>query len=179
MPKDNVWKIAVLWILAVPGAAAGASPIHVWAPTPAEAGRYLVLVGGCNDCHTPGWDPSGGKVPMTRWLTGSPVGFEGPWGTTYPANLRLFVQRVSEPQWLAMFKSKAPLPQFPMRPPMPWVNIHRLSVRDLKALYVFIHGLGPMGRPAPAYTPPGQRPTTPYIVFVPQKPTAGPTSPRP
>jgi hypothetical protein len=31
---------------------AGATPI-VLATSDIEAGRYLVLVGGCNDCHTP------------------------------------------------------------------------------------------------------------------------------
>ena len=176
MLKGNVWKMAALWVFTIPAAVAGTSSPHVWAPTAVDAGRYLVVAGGCNDCHTPGWDPSGGKTPLTRWLTGSPVGFEGRWGTTYPANLRLLVQEVSEAQWVAMFKSKTPLPQYPMRPPMPWVNVHRLSVRDVRALYVFIRGLGPMGKPAPAYAPPGQLPTTPYIIFVPQQPKASLTN---
>ena len=128
-----------------------------------------MIAGGCNDCHTPGWDRSGGKTPLARWLTGSSVGFEGPWGTTYPANLRLLVQEVSEAQWVAMFKSKTPLPQYPMLPPMPWANIHELSVRDVRAIYFFIRNLGPFGKPAPAYVGPGQIPSTPYIIFVPQK----------
>ena len=47
-------------------------------------GRYLVQIGGCNDCHTPGYAMSGGKVPEKQWLTGDAVGWNGPWGTTYP-----------------------------------------------------------------------------------------------
>ncbi|MHB1543552.1 MAG: cytochrome C [Gammaproteobacteria bacterium] len=175
MLKGNVWKMAALWVFTIPAAVAGASSPHVSAPTRAAAGRYLVIAGGCNDCHTPGWDPSGGKTPLARWLTGNPVGFKGPWGTTYPANLRLLAQEVSQATWIAMFKSKAPLPQFPMRPPMPWVNVHRLSVRDVRDLYIFIRSLGPMGQPAPAYVPPGQLPTTPYIIFIPKQPKAGST----
>ena len=132
--KNKIWKIVALWAFAIPAAVAGTSSPHVSAPTTVEAGRYLVQAGGCNDCHTPGWGPSGGMTPLTRWLTGSRVGFEGPWGTTYPANLRLLVHEMSEAQWVAMFKSKTPLPQYPMRPPMPWVNIHRLSVRDVRAI---------------------------------------------
>ena len=52
-------------------------------------GRYLVEIAGCNDCHTAGYAPSGGKVPEAQWLTGDALGFAGPWGTTYPGNLRL------------------------------------------------------------------------------------------
>ena len=28
---------------------------HIAAASPVEAGRYLVKIGGCNDCHTPGF----------------------------------------------------------------------------------------------------------------------------
>ncbi|MEJ2396973.1 MAG: cytochrome C, partial [Gammaproteobacteria bacterium] len=28
-----------------------------------ERGRYLVRIGGCNDCHTAGYAESGGKTP--------------------------------------------------------------------------------------------------------------------
>jgi mono/diheme cytochrome c family protein len=54
-------------------------------------GEYIVRLGGCNDCHTPGWNDSAGQLPTAQWLTGSPLGNLGPWGTTYPANLRLKV----------------------------------------------------------------------------------------
>ena len=46
-------------------------------------------VASCNDCHTPGYMQKGGAVPVGEWLTGTPVGYQGPWGTTYAANLRL------------------------------------------------------------------------------------------
>src|SRR5512134_4026549 len=75
-----------------------------------ERGRYLIVAGGCNDCHTPGYPESSGKTPQAEWLTGSVVGFQGPWGTSYPVNLRLAVQNQSEAQWLARVRQ-------PMRPP--------------------------------------------------------------
>ena len=57
-----------------------------------ERGRYLTHVAGCNDCHTPGYMQNGGpKLPEKDWLTGVPVGYQGPWGTTYAANLRLIL----------------------------------------------------------------------------------------
>lgn len=33
-----------------------------------EAGRYLAIVGGCNDYHTEGFLMSEGKVPEENWL---------------------------------------------------------------------------------------------------------------
>jgi mono/diheme cytochrome c family protein len=51
-------------------------------------GRYLIRMMGCNDCHTKGFAPSGGQVPESQWLAGDTLGYRGPWGTTYPSNLR-------------------------------------------------------------------------------------------
>ena len=47
---------------------------------------------GCNDCHTAGYMQKDGQVPETEWLTGDSMGWQGPWGTTYAANLRLLFQ---------------------------------------------------------------------------------------
>ncbi len=60
-----------------------------------EHGRYLVKIAGCNDCHTAGYAASGGKVPESQWLLGDETGFSGPWGTTYPGNLRLVLSTMS------------------------------------------------------------------------------------
>jgi hypothetical protein len=57
-----------------------------------ERGRYVAVLGGCHDCHTDGYAEAGGDVPAERWLTGKDVGFRGPWGVSYPTNLRLSVQ---------------------------------------------------------------------------------------
>src|SRR5215470_19148873 len=46
------------------------------APTqsPVERGKYLVTVGGCNDCHTPKkFGPNGPEPDMTRELSGNPA----------------------------------------------------------------------------------------------------------
>ena len=47
-----------------------------------KRGRYIAQIAGCNDCHTPGYALSGGKVPEKAWLTGDSFGWRGPWGTT-------------------------------------------------------------------------------------------------
>lgn len=123
-----------------------------------ERGRYMAAAGGCNDCHTPGYMESEGNVPEANWLTGNTLGFVGPWGTTYPANLRLYMGQLTEAQWLERARR-------PLRPPMPWFNLRDMSNDDLRALYHYIRALGPSGEPAPAALAPGQTPTTPYIDF--------------
>ena len=156
-PRLSFTTVSLLALLAQ--AAAAASPAHD--SRTIERGKYLAQVGGCNDCHTPGYMQKDGKVPMGQWLTGSPVGFQGPWGTTYPVNLRLYVQDLSEAQWLARVRQ-------PMRPPMPWYNLSAMGDKDLIALYRFIRSMGPAGEPAPRALQPGEPVATPYFEFVPK-----------
>ena len=123
-------------------------------------GRYLVTISGCNDCHTDGYLQNGGKVPETEWLKGTAVGYQGPWGTTYAANLRLVIGKMSEAQWVAHARQER-------LPPMPWFNLARMTDDDLKAVYAYVRSLGPAGVVAPAYVAPGGKVNTPYFVFVP------------
>ena len=154
-PRHATLAAALLAIAATTAIAAGPDVAQV------DRGRYLVRIGGCNDCHTAGYPEAAGKLPEGQWLTGSAVGFRGPWGTTYPTNLRLVLAPMSEAQWLARARSE-------MRPPMPWFNLNAMSDADVRALYRYVRSLGAKGEPAPAYVPPGQAAQTPYIVFVPQ-----------
>ena len=127
-------------------------------------GRYIALIGGCNDCHAAGFPQKGGEVPEAEWLLGNPVGFRGPWGTTYPTNLRITLSKLSETRWVAYAK------KLQTRPPMPWFNLNKMSEADLRAFYHFVKGLGAPGKPAPDFVPPNAEPKTPYIVFVPKAP---------
>ena len=65
-----------------------------------QRGRYLIVVGSCNDCHTPRFLQEGMEVPEELWLTGLEVGFQGPWGTSYGPNLRLLLNTLTEDEWL-------------------------------------------------------------------------------
>jgi mono/diheme cytochrome c family protein len=146
-----------------PAAAQAATPNapSVVAASPEAAGRYIVRLGGCNDCHTPGFEMLGDKIPESQWLTGGVAGFRGPWGTTYPSNLRLHVQNVNEDDFVQQVLARN------SRPPMPWPSLHAMSDQDLRAVYRFIKSLGPAGKPAPEYVSPGEEPKTPYISFEP------------
>lgn len=124
-----------------------------------ERGRYIVKITSCNNCHTPGWAQTGGKVEEKLWLTGDPLGYRGPWGTTYASNLRLYVQALTEDEWVKTLHVAE------YRPPMPWNSLHAMSRNDLRAVYQFIKYLGPAGDPAPAYLPPDQEPKGPFVLF--------------
>ena len=123
-----------------------------------ERGHYLVVVGSCNDCHTSEFAARNGNVPEKEWLLGSgPLGFRGPWGTTYAPNLRLTVSRLTESEWVRFAK------ELKSRPPMPWFNLTQWADSDLRALYQYIRQLGPIGQPAKPYLPPDKEPSLPYI----------------
>ena len=135
---------------------------HVNAITPEAAGKYLIQSAGCNDCHTPGWMETGGKTPEALWLTGVPVGWRGPWGTTYASNLRRFVQPFTEEQFVHLVRTRN------SRPPMPWMSLHAMSDRDLTAIYRYIRSLPLEGDVMPDYVPPELEPKTPFFSMVPQ-----------
>ncbi|MGD8483281.1 MAG: hypothetical protein PVJ63_10475 [Thioalkalispiraceae bacterium] len=124
-----------------------------------ERGRYLVKVSGCNDCHTAGYIMGNGQVPVKEWLKGDVFGWNGPWGTTYGSNLRLFMKDMSEAQWVKAARTLR------RRPPMPWFNLNAMSEQDLRAIYYFTKSLGAAGEPAPDYVPVGQQPSPPFAVF--------------
>ena len=135
-----------------------------------ERGEYLVRIAGCNDCHTPGYAENAGKVPKSQWLVGSTTGWKGPWGTTYPANLRLKVADMDDAKWLAYTAN------LHTRPPMPDFAVRDMSEQDRLALLRLIKSLGPGGEPAPVYLPPGQEAPLPVVEFrLPPPPAAAST----
>jgi mono/diheme cytochrome c family protein len=128
-------------------------------PSPAatlERGRYMVLTGHCNNCHTAGYVAAAGKIPEERWLMGNPLGWRSKQGTTYGTNLRLYVQGLSEEGWIQAVRNTQP------RAPMPWWSLRATSDDDLRAMYRYMRSLTPLGEPAPAFLPPDQVPPRPY-----------------
>jgi mono/diheme cytochrome c family protein len=127
------------WIsgIALLSFAAGAMAVTPKPPADAELarGRYLVEIGGCNECHTPGYVEAGGHLPEAQWLKGSPRGYTGPWGTTFAPNLRVALAPLAERDWLNIAR-------LPRRPPMPWTSLQSMSDEDLRAIYRFVRSLG-------------------------------------
>ncbi len=152
---------AAFALLGVAGNAFAAPP----AADPVARGRYLVQIAGCNDCHTPNYAQRGGDVPESEWLTGLPVGFKGPWGTTYAANLRIALGAMTEEQWMKAARSQR-------LPPMPWFALRDMSDADVRAIYRYVRSLGVAGSKMPAVVAPGVEPATPYLNWIPQFPSA-------
>ena len=92
----------------LPIAVALAAPVFAQdkkADTLVARGRYVISIAGCNDCHTPAFPMKNGKVPEAQWLTGDALGWNGAWGTTYATNLRLYMQDLTEEQWVKKAKT--------------------------------------------------------------------------
>ena len=122
-----------------------------------ERGKYLVTIGGCNDCHTPGYAEAGGKAAESDRLKGDTLGYRGPWGTTYATNLRLSIGKMTEDQWLKYAKGLM------TRPPMPFFNVRAMNDMDLRALYQYVKSLGVSGVAAPTFLPPDKQPKPPFV----------------
>ncbi len=126
-----------------------------------KEGARIAITSGCHDCHTEGFAESGGQIDPAKALIGSHVGFQGPWGTTYPANLRLVLSKMDEAQFVRFGH------EFNARPPMPWYALHAMTDDELRSFYQYVKSLGSPGEPAPDFVKPGQAPKTPFIVFAP------------
>jgi len=124
---------------------------------PVARGRYLTTIIGCNDCHTPGYFY--GAPDTTRLLSGSELGWKGPWGVSYPRNL------TPEPQtgigaWsesdivTAIRTGKRPDGRI-LLPPMPWPDLAALSDDDAMAIAKYLKTLPPVPHKVPELVPPG------------------------
>ena len=149
--------IALAALLAVIAPARANEPA---APS-ADYGKTVSIIGACHDCHTADYAERAGVINPDTALKGSPVGFQGPWGTTYAINLRVLAAGLNEDAWVKYLQAST------ARPPMPFYNLHALDEIQLRSLHRYIVSLGAPGDSAPAFVPPGQRPVFPYTVIAP------------
>ncbi|HEY8320614.1 MAG TPA: hypothetical protein VIG46_02315 [Candidatus Baltobacteraceae bacterium] len=147
--------IAAVALLAAAGAGIASPVSTARSNVSAARGRYLVTIGACNDCHSPGWRESDGALPVEKWLVGSSIGLREAWGTSYPANLRVLFSRITEDQWLFEVRTRGGR--------MQWHDLRVLTTDDRRSIYRFVHGLGPKGALTPDDLPPDREPRTPYI----------------
>ena len=164
MARRNIFRVMAVLAWAAFCATANAADVPAKSSSKTDTndiqrGRYIVTIAGCHDCHTPGFLVSGHKIPEKDWLTGGVMGWRGPWGTTYPTNLRLYFQEITEAQWVQVAK------EIQRRPPMPYYSLNSMSEADVRAMYKYIRSLGPAGKPAPKFVPPDKVPPQPYVQF--------------
>jgi mono/diheme cytochrome c family protein len=133
-------------------------------------GRYLVNLGGCNDCHTPGY--FFGKPDKTRTLGGSEVGFEIPGlGVFHGPNLTpdngTGLGGWSDKQ-IADAITKGVRPDGRMLAPiMPWNAFAGLTRQDTQALVAYLRSLPPVSNKVPGPFGPSDKPTSFVMKIVP------------
>jgi len=132
-------------------------------------GRVISFSSGCNDCHTPG--SLYGAPDTTRLLSGSELGWQGPWGVSYPRNLtpdpETGIASWTEDDIIAAVRTGHRPDGTILLPPMPWPFYAFMSDDDVHALAAFIKTLPPVKHQAPKVVPPGVKPTGAYLTFPP------------
>lgn len=185
----NQLKLILISVVAV-GAVLALTGSQSSRMNPAERvqrGKYLVTIGGCNDCHTPlKMGPQGPAPDMARFLSGHPedanlpappklppgpwfamtagmTAWAGPWGVSYAANLtpdpNTGLGIWTEDMFIqAMRTGKHYGASRDILPPMPWQNVAQLTDEDFKSVFAYLRTLPPLKNRVPEPEPPGGRP---------------------
>lgn len=136
-----------------------------------KRGEYLVVFGGCNDCHTPSvMGPHGPEKDMSRMLSGHPgdmkmpaapklpdgpwnvvfsgtlTAISGPWGISYTRNLtpdkETGLGSWTEEDFIKTMRTgREKGTGRPLLPPMPWEGVGRLTDSDLKAVFAYLQSI--------------------------------------
>jgi mono/diheme cytochrome c family protein len=138
-------------------------------------GKYLVNLGGCHDCHTPGY--FFGKPDMTRFLGGSEVGFEIPGlGVFHGPNLTPD-QETGLGKWstqeiaTAITTGQRPDGRV-LAPIMPWHAFANLTGEDVRAIVAFLKSLSPVKNKVPGPFGPSEKSTSFVMKIVPPEAAA-------
>jgi mono/diheme cytochrome c family protein len=133
-------------------------------------GRYLSNLGGCNDCHTPGY--FFGKPDMTRQLAGSEVGFEIPGlGVFHGPNLTpdngTGLGGWTDKQITnALTKGVRPDGRM-LAPIMPWRALAGLTPQDTKALVAYLRSIPTVQNKVPGPFGASEKPTSFVMKIIP------------
>jgi mono/diheme cytochrome c family protein len=124
--------------------------------TPLQRGEYIATISGCNDCHTPG--AFYGGPDFKRQLSGSEVGWRGPWGVSYASNLTPDLE-TGLGTWTNVeieraLRSGVRKDGSPILPPMPWPSFSRLTPDEMSSLIAYLKSLPPVKHKVPADVPP-------------------------
>lgn len=154
-------------------------------------GRYLVIVAGCNDCHTPlKTGPNGPEPDMSRMLSGHPeslsmppsptlppgpwgvavsasnTAWSGLWGVSFTANLTPDPDTGLGRWTLRNFKDTIRSGRHlgrgrPILPPMPVAMYKHMTDEDLEAVFAYLQSIPPIHNRVPEPRPPVASPAGP------------------
>ncbi|HTO91464.1 MAG TPA: cytochrome c [Candidatus Sulfotelmatobacter sp.] len=132
-------------------------------------GKYLVMTNACSDCHTPG--TLYGSADTTRWLSGTDLGWVGPWGVVHAANLtpdpETGLGTWTEDQIVAALRTGSRPDGRPLAPIMPWQSFANFTDEDAHAIAVYLMSIPAVKHQVPPVIPPGARMTGPLVIFPP------------
>jgi mono/diheme cytochrome c family protein len=124
-------------------------------------GKYLVQLGGCTDCHTPGHLL--GKPDMSRFLAGSDVGFEQPGlGTFVGPNLtpdrETGLGNWTKDQMITAIQTGVRPDGRILSRIMPWRAYAGLMKSDAGAIVDYLRSLPPVSHKVPGPFGPDEKP---------------------
>jgi len=144
-------------------------------------GATLVYTSGCVDCHTPG--AMYGAPDTTRQLSGSEVGWQGPWGVSYARNLtpdmETGIGRWTEAQIVTAFRAGHRPDGSVLLPPMPWPNISHMSDDDANAIAAYLKSIPAIDHKVPDALAPGEPVAGPVLIMPPPGEWDAPRTPVP
>jgi mono/diheme cytochrome c family protein len=139
-----------------------------------QRGKYLVTLGLCTDCHTPGY--FFGKPDAARFLGGSEVGFEIPGlGVFHGPNLtpdkETGLGHWSADDIVRAMQTGARPDGRVLAPIMPWHAFAQLTGDDAQAVAAFLKSLPPVANKVPGPFGPADTPTSFVFKVVAPPPT--------
>lgn len=166
------WSATALVIVTVAAGAVSLSCTNtsknvVAAEDPITRGGRVVYTSGCVDCHTPG--SFYGAPDTTRMLSGSELGWSGPWGVSFPRNLTpdstTGIGSWTEEQIVVAIREGRRPDGSPLLPPMPWTMYAHLTDEDAYAVAKYLKSLPPIVHEMPKQQRPGETPSRPMLSF--------------
>jgi mono/diheme cytochrome c family protein len=135
-----------------------------------DRGRYLVTLGGCNDCHTPGYFL--GKPDMGRFLGGSDVGFSLPGlgafvGPNLTPDRETGLGSWSREEIVTAIQTGITPDGRELAPVMPWRAFAGLTKTDASAIADFLRSLPPVTNDVPGPFGPSEKPKVLLMKVVP------------
>ena len=157
-------RIAICIGLAGAAAIAAAASLlpRAHAESPVERGKYLAVLAGCNDCHTPGFFL--GSPDTAKYLGGSDVGFEIPGLGVFPGRNITPDKETGIGSWTdeqiatALTAGKRPDGR-QLAPIMPYPSFVNLTKEDVAALVAFLRSIPPVKNQVAGPFKPGDKVT--------------------
>jgi len=133
-------------------------------------GKYLVTIGGCSDCHTPGTFL--GHPDKDKFLGGSDVGFAIPGLGVFPGRNLTPDKQTGLGSWTdaeivkAMTTGVRPDGRT-LAPIMPYMALSELTPTDTQAIVAFLRSIKPVANAVPGPFGPNEKPSVLVMTIVP------------